>query len=202
MTNSYKLMVDFSTLLPNLQAAYAAEGRFYHNWQHITAMLRHFDDVEAHLNSPDIVKAAIYYHDVIYDPLAKDNEAQSAELATQELASFFNANDLQHISILINATAGHALPSDLAADLQSNCAYFLDIDLSILGTDREVYDQYEIDIRQEYAMIPVELFNAGRAQILQNFLERDRLYFSDHFHDQWEIQARRNLARAIDRLLS
>ena len=55
--------------------------RGYHTWSHPLALLRHFESVKAQLNDPVSVECAILFHDAIYDPLAKDNEVRSAQLA-------------------------------------------------------------------------------------------------------------------------
>ena len=63
--------------LARLAAAYDAPARHYHNLQHIENLLGR---VEVHsLHDPVVVGLAVWFHDVVYDPLRPDNEAQSAE---------------------------------------------------------------------------------------------------------------------------
>jgi predicted metal-dependent HD superfamily phosphohydrolase len=75
------------------------------------------------------------------------------------------------------------------------------VDLSILGQDQRRFAEYEAGIRAEYAWVPQEIFNAKRAEILQRFLDRARIYSTDHFFAKYEHQARQNLEQSIQRLL-
>jgi predicted metal-dependent HD superfamily phosphohydrolase len=79
-------------------------------------------------------------------------------------------------------------------------ARFLDMDLSILGATAADFDAYEAGVRHEYREIPEALFRAGRAAILEGFLARERLYFSDWGRARFEAAARDNLKRSIARL--
>jgi predicted metal-dependent HD superfamily phosphohydrolase len=89
------------------------------------------------------------------------------------------------------------VPEGLPAQDARDLALFLDIDLSILGAPEPVYDQYEQDIRAEYAFVPADAYRAGRGAILKGFLSRPRLYFTDIAHAEWDAAARANLARAL-----
>lgn len=72
------------------------------------------------------------------------------------------------------------------------------MDLSILGTPPAILPRHEAAIRQEYAAaIADAAYRSGRADVLERFLARDHLYFSNHFRDRREAQARRNLAESL-----
>ena len=77
----------------------------------------------------------------------------------------------------------------------------VDCDLAILGAPREEFIAYEQAIRKEYSFVPSFLFRKKRAEILEQFLERPRIYTSGHF-DDLEERARENLRWSIDRLRS
>ena len=77
---------------------------------------------------------------------------------------------------------------------------FLDMDLSILGASPEAFDAYEAGVRHEYREVPEEAFRNGRAAILEGFLARDFLYFSDWGRAQFERAARTNLKASIVKL--
>ena len=95
---------------------------------------------------------------------------------------------------LIMATCHAALPDSDDARL------LVDIDLSILGADPERFDEYEVQVRQEYSWVPGVLFRRKRREILQGFLARPRLYETDWFEQRLEAQARSNLQRSVRRL--
>ena len=79
-------------------------------------------------------------------------------------------------------------------------AVFLDMDLSILGAAPEMFDAYEAGVRYEYREVPDKAFRNGRAAILEGFLARDFLYFSDWGRAQFEQAARTNLKASIVKL--
>ena len=77
-----------------------------------------------------------------------------------------------------------------------------DIDLSILGREVKRFDEYEHQIRQEYAWVPELTFIEGRFAVLKKFLERESIYATDFFRQKYEAQARANMTRALRRLSS
>ena len=76
----------------------------------------------------------------------------------------------------------------------------VDMDLSILGASVDVYTQFERNVRQEYKRVPYFLYRKKRKEILQSFLAREAIYYTDFFRDKWEKPARRNLRSAIEGL--
>lgn len=184
-------------LIEALHTRYTEAGRHYHSWDHIEALLRHYRRWENKLHRPAPVLWALYWHDAIYDPMAKDNEEQSAQLLEQEAKGHLPADDIAFAATIIRATTAHKVPEGLSEQDAADTALFLDLDLSILGAPTHVYDRYERDIRKEYAFVSEEGFRAGRGAILKGFLARDRLYLTDIAHGEWEAQARANLKGAI-----
>jgi predicted metal-dependent HD superfamily phosphohydrolase len=69
-----------------LAAAYTSPGRHYHNLTHIEDCLGALARVE-NLSPLDreILSAAIWWHDVVYDATRADNEELSAQLAERHL---------------------------------------------------------------------------------------------------------------------
>ncbi|TQV78000.1 hypothetical protein FKG95_20460 [Denitrobaculum tricleocarpae] len=187
-------------ILDRLKARHAEPQRHYHTWAHIEALLAWLEKTAGWIHDRSAVELAILYHDAIYDPRARDNEARSAALLLSELDGLLPKAMLASAETLILATAGHSMPGTADHLLRSDSAFFLDMDLSILGTEPATFESYEAAIRREYAFVPPEDYRAGRSAILRDFLERDRLYFTDYFHNRLDRQARSNLARSIARL--
>jgi predicted metal-dependent HD superfamily phosphohydrolase len=76
----------------------------------------------------------------------------------------------------------------------------VDIDLSILGAEAERFDEYEVQVRQEYAWVPGPVFRHKRREILQGFLARPHIYATEWFQRRFEAVARNNLQRSVARL--
>ncbi|MEQ9506823.1 MAG: hypothetical protein RLO80_11180 [Hyphomonas sp.] len=184
-------------LLAGLRVRYAEPQRHYHTWAHISALKLHYDRYAPYFARPAAVLWALYWHDAIYDPMAKDNEEQSAVLLEADAAGHLPAEDVAFAAMMIRATAKHLVPDGLMPDDKADLSLFLDMDLSILGAPPPVFDQYERDVRAEYAAVPDDAFRKGRAAILKNFLDRPRLYFTNICAARWEAAARDNLARSI-----
>lgn len=184
-------------VLASLRNRYAEPHRHYHTWVHIEALLRWFEQRRNHLHDPLSVELAILFHDAVYDPTRSDNEAESARLLKDADLPGLDGAARARALRMIEATAHHQIPDGLdPADL-SDMAEFLDMDLSILGARTEVFDAYEQAIRREYAFVPEALYREARRGILQRFLERERLYFSDWGRERFEATARANLAASI-----
>lgn len=184
-----------------LRARYAEPHRAYHGQAHIDAMLIGLREDRNAFAAPEAVELAVWFHDAIYDPAASDNEARSAALMLDQLATVADRDLLQRAATMIRATATHAVPPGLAPDLMRDTAQFLDLDLAVLGADPMSYDAYERGIATEYEPVFGEArFRAGRRGFLQAMLVMPRLFLTDTAHLRLDGLARDNMARAIDAL--
>jgi predicted metal-dependent HD superfamily phosphohydrolase len=73
----------------------------------------------------------------------------------------------------------------------------VDIDLSILGAPQARFDEYERQVRREYAWVDEPIFRSVRSSILKEFLARPSIYSTTSFRDRLENSARENLKRSI-----
>lgn len=178
-----------------LLARYGEPHRHYHAREHLEACLRHLDDLAGHAPHPALVEMALWFHDAIYDIGAVDNESRSADWARDALlAAGVDAPTAQRVHDLVMVTRHDVRPSD------DDERVLLDADLSILGARPELFDQYEGQIRREFAQVPEDAFRARRRGVLQGFLDRPAIYHTPPFRHAREAQARANLARSIERL--
>jgi predicted metal-dependent HD superfamily phosphohydrolase len=175
------LQPEVDILFQLLVNAYTKPDRYYHNLNHIQQVLNTIDRFNLELQNPTAVKLAAWFHDFVYDPQASDNEYQSAELA-KELLTEINVSSavIDRVQQLILATKGHQIdPNDLDRSI------FLDADLAILGTDPAQYQNYARSIRQEYSWVSDPEYQVGRTKVLESFLHRDRLYYTDLLSGNW-----------------
>ena len=182
-------------LFANLIRAYNKRSRNYHNPEHLADMFRHFERHWPHLSNPDLVAAAIFFHDVIYNPARRDNEVKSAEYAAKKLPILgFSPEETRIVCDYILATQKHELPENARPDL----AWLLDFDLAILGSDWKTYQEYTQKIRREYQVYPDILYKPGRRKAMEHFLRRATIFHTATFRELFEIQARSNIKREID----
>jgi predicted metal-dependent HD superfamily phosphohydrolase len=175
---------------------YSEPHRAYHNLSHIMAMLRHADACRDHIRSAVTVEFAIWFHDVIYDTRAKDNEQRSAAFARDAMRRMGIVDKLiASVEACILATQKHE-PAPGVPDLP----LFLDLDLAILGTPEAVYRQYSEAIRTEYNWVLGPAYRLGRGKVLKRFAQRPALFFTSMMAARFEAQARHNLAWEIQEL--
>lgn len=184
-------------LKTELAALYRQPGRHYHGLAHIEALLALAREHRAQLTDPEAIESAVWFHDAIYDSRRSDNEARSAALAAEKLSPRAEPARLSRIVTMIEATATHALP-DLGGEAANrDAAFFLDMDLSILGAKRSVFDSYEAAVRREYGWVEDKAWRSGRAAVLKKFLARPHIFHTEAFRQRFEAEARKNIARSI-----
>ncbi len=179
-----------------LSAAYTSPGRFYHTLDHIQAVLESITSLHILARDLPAIQFAAWFHDSIYDTRAADNEERSADYADTLLRSLgVSSNIIDTSRRLIVCTKDHQAAID-----DSDCHIFLDADLAILGASASHYDLYSKAIRREYAWVPEEDYRAGRAAVLQHFLQRKRLYWTPPMFEMLEERARQNIQAEIVQL--
>jgi predicted metal-dependent HD superfamily phosphohydrolase len=172
---------------------YREPHRYYHTATHIMMVIRHLHEVSAMLESQPSAEllAAALYHDAIYDPRASDNEARCASLANSQLAEIgWSYGRCATVGTMILATDGH---SSSYTELIPETAMLLDADLAILGADPRSYSAYVTGVRAEYFFVDDERWRSGRGRILQDFLDRPRIFATDYMNTEFEHRARANL---------
>ncbi|MDX8506800.1 HD domain-containing protein [Mesorhizobium captivum] len=184
-------------LKTELSALYQAGDRHYHSLAHIEAMLALAGEYRRLLHDPEAVKAAIWFHDAIYDSRAKDNEAKSADLAKKKLAGRASPDRIARIAAMINATATHQLPPLSDEKAANDTALLLDMDLAILGAEPDAFDAYEKAVRREHGWVEEPMWRAGRAAVLKSFLARPHIFHTAEFRQRFEAKARQNLERSL-----
>lgn len=173
-------------LLDELLRRYAEPQRHYHTVQHLEECLSRFDLLRDDAADPAQVELALWFHDAVYDVRAHDNEAASARLARDTLADPALG---ERIAALVMATCHDAAPPDADAEL------LVDADLGILGEPAARFDEFERQIRAEYAFVPETVYEQKRAEVMARFARRDCLFRSAPMRERYEAQARANLAR-------
>ncbi|RWX46181.1 putative metal-dependent phosphohydrolase, HD superfamily [Candidatus Electrothrix aarhusensis] len=184
------------SIFDKLKAVYTEPGRYYHTDKHVGECLAHLQPLRHQATRPAEIEVALWFHDAVYDTRRTDNEERSAEWAVKFLrASKVGQAIRDRIARLIMVTQTHD-PYD------ADTALMTGIDLSILGTQPHLFEQYDADIRREYSWVPAEQFRQGRVQALNNFLERAEIYKTSYFLANYEQQARLNLRHKIEQVSS
>jgi predicted metal-dependent HD superfamily phosphohydrolase len=181
--------LDSEALFLQLLQAYSSGDRYYHTVEHLYQVLNLIEQLDPAVSIT--LNLAAWFHDAVYDTHAQDNEEKSAELAEMALSEL-PAETIAQVRKLILCTKTHQ-----AFDAESEL--LLDADLAILSAEPTQYQNYAIAIRQEYRWVSAEDYRIGRSQVLERFLQRDRIYYTPMMQAK-ETIARRNLDTELQNL--
>jgi len=183
-----------TSALADLISRYSEPSRHYHNLTHVSEVL---GVISSLVGTDAAVRLAAWFHDAVYDSRAKDNEERSADLAEAVLTRLgLPAGLVANVERLVLLTKTHSAEAD-----DGEGQVLLDADLAILGAEEDRYDDYAAAIRREYAWVAEDAYREGRRRVLEGFLKRPRIYFTDALFRSHEGQARRNLRRELDLLV-
>lgn len=178
-----------------LESHYRERARKYHDARHVNECLRELDRSQHPEASNPLVEFALWFHDAVYNTFSKRNEERSAEAAVAVLEhSGRPAADCALARALILATRHGVQPTEPPLQL------LVDIDLAILGASAERYAEFELQIRAEYWWVPTGMYRRQRAAILKSFVQRQSIYTTHEFREQYERQARNNIVWGLEQL--
>lgn len=175
-----------------------SKKRYYHNLSHVEMCLKELDnlrklkDIKYDFNS---IELAIWYHDIIYDTKKNNNEEKSAEYVIKVLnTAKLSSKIINKIKTLILSTK-HQKPSR-----KKDERLLQDIDICIFGQSKEIFEEYEKNIRKEYSWVPLKKYKEGRIKVLQYFLNKPTIYNTEIFRKKYEHKARTNLKQSVKKL--
>jgi predicted metal-dependent HD superfamily phosphohydrolase len=167
-----KDMIFFEILL----TAYGEKHRFYHTTDHILNLFHILDDLNLSISHKNKKKLyfAILFHDIVYDPKSKENEEKSNEA----WILFAKENKIiseitMDVSSMILATKKHIKKSDFITNL------FLDLDLSVLGSEPNDFNLYEKNIRLEYYFVPDSIYAIERSKVMKSLITEYYTYLME-----------------------
>lgn len=171
---------------------YGEPHRHYHTLNHIRHCLREFDRAAGLMDDADAVELALWFHDAIYQPGARDNEQRSAEWFGQ-WADGGGADPAfqQQVQALIMATTHRQWP------YAGDAGFVVDIDLSSFGLPWAACESDGRLIRAEFATVADDQYYPGHLRFLRALQERSTLFCTAFFQQRYEPLARENLARII-----
>ena len=177
-----------------LEAAYNESHRHYHTLNHIAHCLDELHSLEK--KYPPEVELAIWFHDIVYDTMSHDNEEKSADIVTNAVGVMQLPNGFLSIMKPMILESKHSGNKHCTEETN----VFLDVDLSILGQSSAAFEEYEQQIRAEYAWVPFLDYCAARINVLKRFLDRPTIYKSMEIRNKYEQQARENIRNSIHTL--
>jgi len=184
--------VNYSNeLWDDISNRYNSNKRVYHNLSHLYKMVEFYIKYKGFIINKDEILFAIFYHDIIYKIRKNNNEFMSAVHMENKLYK----TKLQHMSITlihdaILATKTHELNTN------NDINFLLDFDMVILGSDRDDYNIYCNQIRNEYKFFPTKIYNLNRKKALKKFIKND-IFKTSIFKNRYEQIAIDNINSEI-----
>jgi predicted metal-dependent HD superfamily phosphohydrolase len=179
---------DTEKLWQEISACYGTKERYYHNLSHLDNLAAELTPLKDKIVDWPTIVFSIAYHDIVYNPMKRDNEERSADLAFDRLIALgVPLAQREKCKQQILYTKGHQLSTD------ADTNYFTDADLAILGSEQSVYLQYAEQIRKEYKYYPDILYKPGRKKVLEHFLQMNTIFKTKFFREKYEDCARENM---------
>lgn len=184
-----------NSLWVEIEQAYSGKERHYHNLSHLQNVYDQLLPVKKAVKSWETILFTLFYHDVVYNALATDNEQQSAHFAEERLERIgVPKTRILDCKTQILATRQHLENAD------PDTNYFTDADLSILGQAAHIYEAYRRNVRKEYAVYPDSVYNPGRKKVLKHFLQMKQIFKTPYFQTHFESNAKENLTAEFNSL--
>jgi len=175
---------------------YSEPHRFYHSQRHILFCLKQLERIEDSLADIAAVSLAIWFHDLILDPSANDNEEKSKQLFESLANNHLPEQLIKKTSALILSTR------HIDAPLNFDECCIQDIDLSTMGEDWDSFVRDVDDLRKEYSHLSNEHFIDVTINFYHDMLGRDKIYNSNYFNEHCEQKARENIKRYMREILN
>lgn len=181
----------------DLERRYAEDHRRHHQTTHVNSVLRDALDLAAEVDldadERRVLMLGVCAHDVVYDARPGADEDASADWARKNLrAAGIDDATAERVAELVLLTKDHAAPAE-----DVTATVLLDADIAILGSPADTYDNYSKAVRDEYGLVPDELWRVGRSHALQTLLSREPLFLTDPGRERWEATARANMTREL-----
>jgi predicted metal-dependent HD superfamily phosphohydrolase len=180
----------------------ATSRRHYHGLLHLaTLWTRHRRfGVGTAFRAPvasRLIACAIAFHDAVYDATRRDNEHRSALLWRRYAPADLSPVEVDWVAATIEATANHLAWHDASTQRARLRLWLLDLDLTPLGEQPELFARNTRRLRAEYRHLPEADWQRGRLAFLRQLQAAPALFRSAPLAAAFEQQARWNIAHEL-----
>lgn len=172
-----------------IQRHYREPHRVYHTLGHLNQCLGELDAAGELVEEFDATEMAIWFHDIIYQYGARDNESLSAHAFKDIAGPHMAADFVDRVCEFIIATQHTGKAQDIGE------AYMVDIDLSGFGLPWEGYLADSNALREEAPHVSDEQYYSGKLRFLDGLLGWKSLFQTDYFRNRLEQRAKENIRR-------
>jgi predicted metal-dependent HD superfamily phosphohydrolase len=144
-----------------------------------------------------LIACAIAFHDAVYDATRRDNEHRSALLWRRYAPRDLSPADVDWVAATIEATSDHLASRDASTQRARLRLWLLDLDLTPLGEEPELFARNTRRLRAEYRHLREADWEGGRLAFLRKLQTAPALFRSAPLAAAFEAQARWNIAREL-----
>lgn len=173
-----------------LVALYRQPFRTYHTLGHVDDCLGRLDVAAPLVGHRDAIELAIWLHDVICDPGARDNEIRSARWYLDRSTGAMPRFRFGVCRMIL--ASRHLQPP-----VQEDARYMVDIDLAGFGHPWSEFRRTTGLVRAEFPHKSDAEFARGLAPFLRSLVARESMYGTEFFRQRCEATARRNVAQLL-----
>jgi len=184
------------SVMTDIIKTYNKPERGYHNIEHISNMLKSFEEFVSVLErrvlikNADEFKFAILMHDYVNGETDDvEKSALKAGEFVHKISPDYNSHYIEKLILATDYSKKQSL--DFEQQLMQ------DIDIEILGKPFEEYNKYSENIRNQYVDYPDKIYNPARIKILKHFIDKENIYNTEFYRNKYEIQARKNIEQEI-----
>lgn len=185
-----------SWTLARIRELHAGAYRRYHNFAHALDVAHRVMQLKWE-NQRAALWAALF-HDAVYEPFRKDNEARSQIVMASHLRTHEDAATLHRASRMVLATAFHFQVD--RHDLTDDEAKFMDCDIAGLGSSYDDFVWQDAAITDEFNLINPTMAHdvkEGRRAFLERVLSRETVFNTPEMRIHFEHKARYNIRRLL-----
>ncbi|PAV90606.1 hypothetical protein WR25_13276 [Diploscapter pachys] len=175
--------------------------RPFRGFEHLLIMLRAFDKYKDHLRDRYATAMAIFFKNIIYDPLADDN-ADKSERVFREFAQETTFDSENYVADLISKSGLSSTGAHLNANQsgEDDAHFLMDFDMAYLAEPFDKFVELERAQRKEYSHFDEEKYAQQRKQVLKAFLVIPNIYATTPLREDLEGRARDNIQREVELL--
>lgn len=190
--DTYKLLTESF-----LSYTYNAKWRHYHTYLHLERMFEEFDKQRGKLKHPECVEFAIFLHDMIHVPGAKNNHIKNARVARAWLrAMSADALTVRRVARLITVATKH--PQSPKQRLTSDEKYMSDFILYDFSLSYDAVLGQSRDMRREFVNFTDEEFKSIHSDYIMTMM-RDHTYHTKYY-SHYDVYTKENMRRLLQNM--
>ncbi|MDJ1483717.1 adenylyltransferase/cytidyltransferase family protein [Cytophagaceae bacterium YF14B1] len=145
-----------------LQYSWNEPHRFYHTEKHLSFLIDKIEKSSLSEEEKDKLRLTAFFHDVVYDPTAQDNEERSAEM----LKEVTQHPVTEEVVEMILDTKTHKPRTELSRQ-------FVDWDMAIVSdSDFTQLMEWERGVFKEFQFVDYSMYKMGRLALLDEWTRK------------------------------